>query len=381
MLDFYQNINSVKIEDFVENLSENILTVIYNNKTNLFEEKMVSNNDLKQMDIIEEHQFKERFNKYTEDTLDFLKTDDDWKNVIVAGGSIINILDKNFNMKNIYDSDIDLFLYGDEQDQKEKAKYIIRNLENKYNNIKYFIKNYKNQMIEIRIPNKKNIQLVFSAKWGDRHQAHDIIRKPIDVISNFDMNGCKIFYNGKNIYTASKESLFSIKYKLLGTDINHINSIISCYNCINYYKNDDYDYDYNIEIEIYEKSINFSFKRLTKYIKNKNFTFINNYKHGMAFRTIDFQSILSEKQKYLPVNDFNNHLFGNHLFDTRKYQMINDLHIEDFINDTVIIDYDGYSYDDGYQPSEDLYDYINKYVISENIMGKIDITEYDIITI
>jgi hypothetical protein len=65
--------------------------------------------------------------------------------------------------------------------------------------------------------------------------------------------------------------------------------------------------------------------------------------------------------------------------------MIDRFYIEEFINDTVIIDYDGYSYDDGYIPSEDLYDYIDKYVIGKGIhpidMGKINITKNDIVTI
>jgi hypothetical protein len=135
----------------------------------------------------------------------------DWNNVIVAGGAVLasllqppdmesspeyvsylHYLDAYFNQRHISstsfaDSDIDLFLYGlDEQQAKDKIRKI-------YNCIR---KNSDDAVLIIR----SKFAITFQTK--DRKPIQIILRiykSPAEVLCGFDIDSCCVAFNGKDV--------------------------------------------------------------------------------------------------------------------------------------------------------------------------------------
>lgn len=124
--------------------------------------------------------FKKRLNKFTFNILNNIE----WKDIIVAGGSIGILLDENKNINNFKDSDIDIFIYGDKVN--EKIEYLLFYIEKlNFNKIRYI---YRDNIIEIFIENNRKIQIIPTC-----------FKTPEDIINSFDLSNTQIYYDGNNV--------------------------------------------------------------------------------------------------------------------------------------------------------------------------------------
>lgn len=109
----------------------------------------------------------------------------DWNNIILAGGAILSVL------TNTAINDLDLWIFGDETTVDEKYFYC-------YNYFSKFhsIKSYKvaPSYIEFQFnDNSPRVQLIYT---GRDNTAKDIF----GVVNCFDLDPCRGYYDGKNIY-------------------------------------------------------------------------------------------------------------------------------------------------------------------------------------
>jgi hypothetical protein len=165
--------------------------------------------------VISKQDFKSRYDKYTNGNLDFIN---DWSNVIFAGGGVLNIIDKFFDIDSHLDHDIDLFLYGSVEIQKEKFLKLISSLSELYPDLKFYVKNFGKQVIDIHLgENKRKIQVIFTN-----------FMSPDEIIESFDYDCCKIYYNGNDVYISPNGTEYSLKNRVLcwreympGVEIDH----------------------------------------------------------------------------------------------------------------------------------------------------------------
>ena len=108
-------------------------------------------------------------------------------NCIISGGFIpICIKDLEIHKFN----DIDLWIYGEDDEIRKKSfNNLLSSLNNFINKNKFtrYIKNYyitiRKSIVSVHIENEISLQIIFTDK-----------KKPIDIISNFDMNYLQSFY-------------------------------------------------------------------------------------------------------------------------------------------------------------------------------------------
>ena len=165
------------------------------------------------VNIINKTLFTTRFNEYTCGLLDDAIDEGAWNNIYFAGGGLFNILNNtNSNNSVLKNSDIDLFLTGKMELQKQNAISIIKKLVDKFGkNVKiYKFENYSN-IIEICVKNKRKIQLIFSYETTIEN-----------IVNVFDIPCYKVYYDGTNVY-CNIECYYSYKYWFCTENIKLIN--------------------------------------------------------------------------------------------------------------------------------------------------------------
>ena len=153
----------------------------------------------KSKNLIDKENFNMEFSKKTFDLLTYIN----WDNIIVAGGSIVNILTKCNEKLN----DIDLFVYGlDKEKAKNKIDHVINCIKQKANDMKYETRVYINKnVVNIYVfDTKKLLQIQIIMRLYDT-LAH--------VLVGFDVDCCCICYTGKEILTTER-GLYALKYRV-----------------------------------------------------------------------------------------------------------------------------------------------------------------------
>ncbi|AYV84715.1 MAG: hypothetical protein Hyperionvirus35_11 [Hyperionvirus sp.] len=135
--------------------------------------------------------FKERLTGMVGDLFNGL----DWSNILLAGGSVLSMLEKNDEklLAEYLNTDIDLFVYSSVKERLiEKIIYLLSFLKGKLGDCKYFV--YKNTY---------TID-VFSA-FGRKIQVIGVLDNDSwELLSNFDLSNCQVGYNGKEIVFTEK---------------------------------------------------------------------------------------------------------------------------------------------------------------------------------
>ena len=136
--------------------------------------------------------------KIREKTSWFIGNDFNWKNVLLAGGSVLQALEIDPYEKQYEHSDFDLFVYG--SNDKNKIRYLYD----------YFTKRFSGQLIvfttdtdtryaahmlviTILIPNRPNIQIIASRSKSDS-----------SILKSFDLSPCQVGFNGEKIVTTKE---------------------------------------------------------------------------------------------------------------------------------------------------------------------------------
>jgi len=155
--------------------------------------------------IVTQKEFDIKFRKLTDNLFENF----DWTNVVIAGGFIYGLLDNAYD--SIVDStDIDLFVYGNNEQIRNKIAYIN----------KYFSKH--NPFYAI---NKSVITIIIKSFRFDIQIVPVNKMTPFDIIDQFDFSYVMLYYNGIDVFT-NIAGLVSIKYKVAirinkKIDINH----------------------------------------------------------------------------------------------------------------------------------------------------------------
>lgn len=150
--------------------------------------------------INESDEFKRNFDVFTEHQLKLV----DWNNIFVAGGSVLACLlplPKNYKKTNgarrkyfhdieFPDSDIDIFIYGIEDENKANEKMI-----KIVNEIKDFL-----PYSSIAIRGKHAITIV--SQYPHRHIQFVVrlYKTKTEILAGFDVDCCSVGYDGTNVY-------------------------------------------------------------------------------------------------------------------------------------------------------------------------------------
>jgi hypothetical protein len=146
--------------------------------------------------------------------------DFDWSNIIVSGGFVTGCFTNDI----LYSSDIDLWIYGHDIEQKKETLIKTLNFFNKNGN--KIIYSMNNQVITLcLIGIDRNIQIIFTDK-----------NNPYEIINDFHFDYVKAFYNGTTLYGTSEfinsiktKTIMEDKSKTLVTTIKAINKGYSFY--------------------------------------------------------------------------------------------------------------------------------------------------------
>ena len=133
-----------------------------------------------------------------------------WDNIIIAGGSINKLL--GYTFEDIPKStDIDIFIYGTENQKKIATEYLINFLKSKFNHNIYFV--FRDSVINIYIPNNNNLpmlQIVISEYIEAQN-----------IIYNFDIDYVKVFLQNNQVF-CTPSFLTSYKYQITSVDYSKI---------------------------------------------------------------------------------------------------------------------------------------------------------------
>lgn len=201
--------NIIAIGNAEDNLRKNPLTItnslvkpisidklVY--EPNDFGENIVLSGN-KKREVISNDSFNKEFSKKTFDLLTYIH----WDNVVVAGGSLVNIITNNSSKIN----DIDMFIYGlDTDSAKLKVDHVINSIRQKALDMKYDTRVYMNKnVINIYVfDTKKLLQVQIILRLYDT-LAH--------ILVGFDVDCCAIAYNGKEILTTDR-GYYALKYRV-----------------------------------------------------------------------------------------------------------------------------------------------------------------------
>ena len=143
--------------------------------------------------------FNKEFSKKTFDLLTYIH----WDNIIVAGGSLVNIITNNSGKLN----DIDMFIYGlNNEDAKLKIDRVISSIKQKAIDMKYDTRVYIN----------KNVINIYIFDTRKLLQVQIILRlydTLAQVLVGFDVDCCAIAYNGKELLVTER-GLCALKYRV-----------------------------------------------------------------------------------------------------------------------------------------------------------------------
>ncbi len=191
-----------KLRESSSNINDNLLFVVKTKQLEYtkanFGDKIVLTGS-KTRETISDEVFNMEFSRKTYDLLTYLN----WDNVVVAGGSIVNIITKSGAKLN----DIDLFVYGlDKANARLKIDHIINAIKEKANDLKYETRVYmNNHVINIYVfDTKKVLQVQIILRLYD---------SMAQVMVGFDVDCCCVCWDGKNIMTTNR-GLNALKYRV-----------------------------------------------------------------------------------------------------------------------------------------------------------------------
>ncbi len=122
----------------------------------------------------------------------------DWNNVILTGGFLYGLVDNICNSI-LPGSDIDLFVFGDHDEIENKTKQLLE----------YFSKFNPHYVC-----NGNVITLVItSLNYDIQIISFDSNINELNIITNFDYNYVKLYFNGTNIF-CTLDNLLALKYKI-----------------------------------------------------------------------------------------------------------------------------------------------------------------------
>jgi hypothetical protein len=109
------------------------------------------------------------------------------KHVVLAGGSLVNILDQRISNEELKKSgtDLDFFIYGNNE-QKETVLLQITKFLSSFAP-KYYI---RSNVIDVFIKGRRHIQLVIMNE----------VRHPYEIVNGFDLGYVQLFYDGYGLY-------------------------------------------------------------------------------------------------------------------------------------------------------------------------------------
>ncbi len=154
---------------------------------------------------ISDDDFNMEFSKKTYDLLTYIN----WANVVVAGGSIVNIITKSQAKLN----DIDLFVYGlDKAKGLAKIDHIINAIKQKAEDLKYETRVYMNEhVINIYVfDTKKLLQVQIILRLYDTLA---------QIMVGFDVDCCCVSWNGKSIQTTQR-GLYALSHRVNLANLN-----------------------------------------------------------------------------------------------------------------------------------------------------------------
>ncbi len=150
-------------------------------------------------DTIQDENFNMEFSRKTFDLLTYVN----WDNVVIAGGSLVNIITKSTEKI----SDVDMFVYGlNIKSAKKKIDHIINAIKQKSQDMGFETRVYMNKhVINIYIFDKKKllqVQIIL--------RLYDTLAQ---VLVGFDVDCCCIGYNGKSLITTTR-GLNALKHRV-----------------------------------------------------------------------------------------------------------------------------------------------------------------------
>lgn len=154
---------------------------------------------------ISNNDFNMEFSKKTYDLLTYIN----WSNVVVAGGSIVNIVTKSQAKLN----DIDLFVYGlDKEKGLAKIDHVINAIKQKAEDLKYETRVYMNDhVINIYVfDTKKLLQVQIILRLYDTLA---------QIMVGFDVDCCCVCWNGKSIQTTQR-GLYALSHRVNLANLN-----------------------------------------------------------------------------------------------------------------------------------------------------------------
>jgi hypothetical protein len=152
--------------------------------------------------------FEAKFSNYTGG----LFTDFNWSNVVISGGFLLELVKKRTVLSVLAGSDLDMFIYGSDDDIYSKIRYIIDYLQ-KYSTINYFIINANVIDLVIEINHVgKDIPIILHLQMIACGHA----LTPFEIFTNYDLDYNLVGYDGTNVFAAI-DSYFSHKYMITKT--------------------------------------------------------------------------------------------------------------------------------------------------------------------
>jgi hypothetical protein len=249
-------------------------------------------------EVITDDNFNMEFSKKTFDLLTYVH----WDNIVVAGGSLVNIITKCADKVN----DIDVFVYGLDRDAaKAKIDHVISSIKQKAIDMKYDTRVYMNKnVINIYVfDTKKLLQVQIILRLYDT-LAH--------VLVGFDVDCCCVCYDGKNI-SVSDRGFYALKHRVNVANLkrrspSYENRLIK-YSFRGFDVVTDFDYESVYNKMFFMSSENYGFTRLLEQelINNgqlKNIIFSNTLRFRQTASYTSNHSVYAKEN--LEIKDIRN---------------------------------------------------------------------------
>lgn len=144
----------------------------------------------------------------------------DWENLIIAGGLISGLIEKNYNEKDYTNSDLDFYVYNDDYNLlMKKMLQLYYYFYNKLGDAYSFV--YLNStVVTIISKNYNRVIQIIGIKTND----------PMKILRNFDLSHCQVGFNGQNvIFTEEFIKALTTKTTCIMKKSIHIYRLIKAY--------------------------------------------------------------------------------------------------------------------------------------------------------
>ena len=277
----------INIYDHYDMLAiENHTFNVINKQTSI--KKPIMNND----------EFTTMFNKLTNNIF----SNFNWDNVCVAGGFIYSLLTDTI----LESTDIDLFVYGNPTGTEEVVD----------NKVKYILKYFQDYKPYYAV-NKSVINIIMeSIRFDIQIIPYKDVIDPIDVIKQFDLSYCMLFYDGKTVST-NIFGFTSLKYRVSSVGKTAKNNDYRIFKAIN--KGVEIikgDFEYDLDKK---RNLNANGNIARVIIKNCSKSEIYNTLHKLY----NAKNIWTDNDKVVFDNNFNNDM--NYSLLIRRNQKVIDL--------------------------------------------------------